>query len=138
MSPALANGPSLAPALPALILGGGVLLVLALALVVPRLSRHVAVLVTLAVLAAAGAAVLATAGSRRSAEASLKYVVYGGVASGAFLYGLSLLYGLAGSTSYAAVSAAVASAPALPLAAAAGLCLAGFGYKVAIVPFHMW
>jgi NADH-quinone oxidoreductase subunit N len=79
-----------------------------------------------------------TRGSRRSAEASLKYVIYGGVASGAFLYGLSLLYGLAGSTSFSAVAAATATAPPLALAAAAGLCLAGFGYKVAVVPFHMW
>jgi NADH-quinone oxidoreductase subunit N len=77
-------------------------------------------------------------GSRRSAEAALKYVVYGGVASGAMLYGLSLLYGIAASTSMATALAALAQAPA-PLAfAAVALCLAGLGYKVAVVPFHMW
>ena len=41
----------------------------------------------------------------RSAEAALKYVIYGGVASGVMLYGMSLLYGLAGATSFAAVRA---------------------------------
>jgi NADH-quinone oxidoreductase subunit N len=79
-----------------------------------------------------------TRGSRRSAEAALKYVVYGGVASGAMLYGLSLLYGLAGSTDLGRVRAALDSAPAPVALAAVALCLAGLGYKVAVVPFHMW
>ena len=79
-----------------------------------------------------------TRGSRRSAEASLKYVIYGGVASGCFLYGLSLLYGFAGTTDLAAARAAMGAAP-VPLALVAmALCLAGLGYKVAVVPFHMW
>jgi NADH-quinone oxidoreductase subunit N len=79
-----------------------------------------------------------TRGSRRSAEASLKYVIYGGVASGCFLYGLSLLYGFTGSTDLAAARAALASAPAPLALTAMALCLAGLGYKVAVVPFHMW
>jgi NADH-quinone oxidoreductase subunit N len=79
-----------------------------------------------------------TRGSRRSAEAALKYVIYGGVASGAFLYGLSLLYGLAASTALPDVRAALAGAPPLLAFVALALCLAGFGYKVAVVPFHMW
>jgi NADH-quinone oxidoreductase subunit N len=79
-----------------------------------------------------------TRGSRRSAEAALKYVIYGGVASGTFLYGLSLLYGLAGATDLPAVRAALAEAPPLLAFAAVALCMAGFGYKVAVVPFHMW
>jgi NADH-quinone oxidoreductase subunit N len=77
-------------------------------------------------------------GSRRSAEAALKYVVYGGVASGAMLYGLSLLYGIAGSTSLSAVVAALATAPRPLALVAVALSLAGLGYKVAVVPFHMW
>jgi NADH-quinone oxidoreductase subunit N len=79
-----------------------------------------------------------TQGSRRSAEASLKYVIYGGVASGCFLYGLSLLYGFAGSTDLGAARAALASAPGPLALTAMALCLAGLGYKVAVVPFHMW
>jgi len=76
---------------------------------------------------------------RKSSEASLKYVIYGGVASGVMLYGMSLLYGLAGSTSVAQVHAAVAATPATAtVVLAVILCLAGFGYKIASVPFHMW
>jgi len=77
-------------------------------------------------------------GSRRSSEAALKYIIYGGVASGAFLYGLSLLYGLAASTDLQAVRVALAQAPTAVALAALGLTLAGLGYKVAVVPFHMW
>lgn len=77
--------------------------------------------------------------ARRSAEAALKYVIYGGVASGVMLYGLSLLYGLAGSTSFTAVRQACAATPAAAtVALAVVLSLGGFGYKVASVPFHMW
>jgi NADH-quinone oxidoreductase subunit N len=77
--------------------------------------------------------------NRASSEASLKYVIYGGVASGVMLYGMSLLYGLAGSTSLAAVRAACAATPAsMTVVTAVVLCLAGFGYKIASVPFHMW
>ncbi|MSP60745.1 MAG: NADH-quinone oxidoreductase subunit N [Myxococcales bacterium] len=77
--------------------------------------------------------------NRKSSEASLKYVIYGGVASGIMLYGMSLLYGLAGSTNLTTIyQAAQASTSTLTLIVAVVLCLAGFGYKVASVPFHMW
>src|SRR6185312_3405365 len=77
--------------------------------------------------------------ARASAEAALKYVVYGGVASGVMLYGMSLLYGLAGATSFPAILQAAGSTTAAPtVVLAVVLCLAGFGYKVASVPFHMW
>lgn len=76
--------------------------------------------------------------SRRSAEAALKYVVYGGVASGTMLFGMSILYGLSTATGFGDIRAALASAPALPLAVAVALILAGFGFKVAVVPFHSW
>ena len=76
---------------------------------------------------------------RRSSEAALKYAIYGGVASGVMLYGLSLLYGMAGSLSIFAIksSAAVAASPTT-LIVAVVLSMAGFGYKIASVPFHMW
>jgi NADH-quinone oxidoreductase subunit N len=76
---------------------------------------------------------------RKSAEASLKYVIYGGVASGVMLYGMSFLYGLAGSTSFTAVQVAAMNTPSTAMVVlAVVLCLAGFGYKIASVPFHMW
>jgi NADH-quinone oxidoreductase subunit N len=76
--------------------------------------------------------------SRRSAEAALKYAIYGGVATGAMLYGFSLLYGLAGSTDLSAIRTSAATAHPLLVALAVTLCLAGFGFKMAVVPFHMW
>lgn len=79
--------------------------------------------------------------SRRAGEASLKYLIYGGVASGTMIYGMSWVYGLAGSLDFRAIHAALASgdgSAALPLFVALLLTLAGLGYKVAAFPFHMW
>lgn len=77
---------------------------------------------------------------RRSNEASLKYVVYGGVSSGIMLYGFSLLYGLTGTLDVHEIGARLASGevPHTTLFIAATLAMAGFGYKVASVPFHFW
>ncbi len=76
---------------------------------------------------------------RKSSEASLKYVIYGGVAAGVMLYGMSLLYGISGSTNLSTIYQAVAaSRSTLVLVIAVVLCMAGFGYKIASVPFHMW
>ncbi len=80
-------------------------------------------------------------GSRRSSEAALKYLIYGGVSSGVMIYGMSLLYGLTGSLDYHAIGQGLAatgadSGPVLFIALV--LVLAGFGYKIAMVPFHMW
>ena len=78
--------------------------------------------------------------NRRSGEAALKYLIYGGVASGTMIYGMSWLYGLTGSLDYADINAALAQGTANPLTIfiAVLLILAGFGYKIAAVPFHMW
>jgi NADH-quinone oxidoreductase subunit N len=78
--------------------------------------------------------------NRRSGEASLKYLIYGGVASGAMIYGMSWIFGLTGSMDYAAINAALASGTtsSLALFIAIVLVLAGFGYKISAVPFHMW
>lgn len=79
-------------------------------------------------------------GSQRSSEAALKYLIYGGVASGAMAYGMSLIFGLTGSLDYAAIATALATVdgggPILFIALV--LVLAGFGYKISMVPFHMW
>lgn len=77
----------------------------------------------------------------RSGEAGLKYVLLGGVASATLLYGLSLIYGSAGSTSYAAISETFAAGTAnveLPLLLGLVLVIAGLGFKISAVPFHMW
>jgi NADH-quinone oxidoreductase subunit N len=79
----------------------------------------------------------------RSNEAALKYFLLGAFASGFFLYGIALIYGATGQTSLTAIAQGVAPmsvttpfAPLLPIGV--GLLLVGFGFKLALVPFHMW
>ncbi|CAN5138037.1 NADH-quinone oxidoreductase subunit NuoN [soil metagenome] len=74
----------------------------------------------------------------RSAEAGLKYFVLGALASGILLYGISLLYGFSGSTSFDGVAASVADG--LDKGELFGLVFvfAGLAFKMSAVPFHMW
>ncbi|HWO41091.1 MAG TPA: NADH-quinone oxidoreductase subunit N [Candidatus Eisenbacteria bacterium] len=78
--------------------------------------------------------------NRRSSEAALKYLIYGGVASGTMIYGMSWIYGMSGSLDYGAIQQAL-SQPQVNKAAlfiAFVFIMAGFGYKIVFVPFHMW
>jgi len=76
---------------------------------------------------------------KRSLEASLKYLIYGAVASAVMVYGFSLMYGLAGATSLEAVGRAYAEpGNALIKLTALIMALAGFTYKISAVPFHQW
>ncbi|MCB2205880.1 NADH-quinone oxidoreductase subunit N [bacterium] len=80
---------------------------------------------------------------KRSGEAALKYVIFGGAASGVMLYGFSLLYGLTGSLDIYSLQAYFASgllegSNMLTLLLAVVMILAGFGYKISAVPFHFW
>ncbi|MCA9753197.1 MAG: NADH-quinone oxidoreductase subunit N, partial [Gemmatimonadetes bacterium] len=79
-------------------------------------------------------------GSAHSSEAGFKYLLLGGFASAFLLFGIALTFGFAGSTSLDAVRAALAvpNHEAWLLAAGGGLILIGFGFKIAMVPFHMW
>ena len=77
----------------------------------------------------------------RSNEAGLKYLLLGAFSSAMFLYGLSLIYGLAGSTYYSDISAFLSNGTSnfsFALLMALVLIIAGLGFKVAAVPFHMW
>ena len=78
--------------------------------------------------------------NRRSSEAALKYLIYGGVASGTMIYGMSWIFGMAGSLDYAAIQAALGQSEfnKAALFMAFVFILAGFGYKIVFVPFHMW
>jgi len=78
--------------------------------------------------------------NRRSSEAALKYLIYGGVASGTMIYGMSWIFGMAGSLDYAAIQAALAQngINKAALFMAFIFIMAGFGYKIVFVPFHMW
>jgi NADH-quinone oxidoreductase subunit N len=82
-------------------------------------------------------------GNRKSAEASMKYVVFGGLSAGIMLYGISLLYGLTGTLDLVEMGTsenlvAQLSSSAVPVAVAIVLVIAGFAYKISAVPFHFW
>ena len=91
-------------------------------------------------------------GDRKANEAALKYVIFGGVASGVMLFGMSYLYGILGSADVLEFAPALASftggfpmaqpgaeaATKLALVLATVFVSAGIGYKIAAVPWHMW
>jgi proton-translocating NADH-quinone oxidoreductase chain N len=76
----------------------------------------------------------------RSTEAAVKYFLYGALASGVMLYGFSLLYGATGSVDLATIANVLVSSQANTLLVVASvlLILTGFGFKIALVPFHQW
>ena len=80
---------------------------------------------------------------RQSNEASLKYLLFGTVATGCMLYGITILYGLTGTTQLTAIRETLAAGTAAGgnsamLLISTILILAGFGFKTAAVPFHFW
>jgi NADH-quinone oxidoreductase subunit N len=75
----------------------------------------------------------------RSAEAGLKYFLFGSTASAFTLFGISLIYGMSGTTSLAAIGQKVGVAPVEPLLAVGiVMTLVGFAFKIAAAPFHLW
>ncbi len=78
----------------------------------------------------------------RSAEAGLKYFVLGALASGILLYGISLLYGFTGTTTFDGIAAAMAvpASEGVETGRLFGIVfvLAGLAFKISAVPFHMW
>jgi NADH-quinone oxidoreductase subunit N len=129
-------------------------------------TRHAAEYVAVVLMAAAGALVVASAQdlliifaglellslglyiltafnkhSEKSAEAALKYYLFGGMSAAFLLFGFSYLYGITGSTSLSAIGQGIASTEdgTSPLFYVAWiLVIAGLGFKVAAVPFHLW
>lgn len=77
---------------------------------------------------------------RKSAEASIKYLLFGGVASAVMLYGMSWLYGLSGTLLITSPAMLTGLGEASPLLAglAVLLTLGGFLFKISAVPFHLW
>ena len=80
----------------------------------------------------------------RSTEAGLKYFVLGALSSGMLLYGASMIYGFAGTTSFRALASVFAEitvageTPSLGLIVGLVFLIAGLAFKVSAVPFHMW
>jgi NADH-quinone oxidoreductase subunit N len=78
---------------------------------------------------------------KRGAEAAAKYFVIGAFSSALALYGISLIYGVTGTTNLSGINNFLATMPSglnISTLLAIGLLVAGFGFKVAIVPFHAW
>ena len=73
----------------------------------------------------------------RSAEAGLKYFLFGSTASAFTLFGISLIYGMCGTTSLVAIGAKLGTITPL-LAAGIVMTLIGFAFKIAAAPFHLW
>jgi NADH-quinone oxidoreductase subunit N len=77
--------------------------------------------------------------SVRSSEAGLKYFVLGALSSGMLLYGASMVYGFAGTTSFAAIAKVIGGgAPSAGLIIGIVFVTVGLAFKVSAVPFHMW
>ncbi len=76
----------------------------------------------------------------RSVESAWKYFILGAFSTAFMLYGIAFIYGTAGSTKYQAIAEAVSRDGGLPItfAVGVGLLVVGFGFKVAMAPFHVW
>ena len=76
-----------------------------------------------------------------SNEAAIKYFLFGALSSAIIIYGMSLVYGITGSTNIGEIIQGFATLDAdlLPIGLLAiGMLIAGFGFKMGLVPFHMW
>ena len=78
--------------------------------------------------------------SVRNSEASLKYLIYGSASSGIMLFGISILYGITGSTNLHEINSLLQSPSAsqLTFLIAILMIFTGIGFKISIVPFHFW
>jgi NADH-quinone oxidoreductase subunit N len=77
--------------------------------------------------------------SAKSAEAALKYYLFGGMSAAFLLFGFSYFYGLSGTTNLNGIQDAISASGSSPLFYLAWiLVVAGLGFKVAAVPFHLW
>jgi len=127
-------------------------------------TRHVGEYVAVVLMAAAGGLLVATAqdllvifiglellslglyiltafakSSGKSAEAAMKYYLFGGMSAAFLLFGFSYFYGLSGSTNLVEIQRVIAATGPSPLLYMAWiLVVAGLGFKVAAVPFHLW
>ncbi len=148
---------------------GGILLLTAISLLLlidARFTRHAGEYVAVALMSATGGLIIAGAqdllvifiglellslglyiltafakSSGRSAEAALKYYLFGGMSAAFLLFGFSYLYGLTGSTNLhqVVIGSIISFGSGSPLFyVALVLIVAGLGFKVAAVPFHLW
>ena len=104
----------------------------------------IVMLIGLEIMSLAGYVMATLQDSRRAEESGLKYFLLGSVGSAILIYGIAFLYGATGTLNYAAIAEKVATVSNLTpantgiLVAGALLILCGFGFKVALAPFHQW
>ncbi len=79
-----------------------------------------------------------TRGDRRSAEAGTKYILLGALSSAILLYGVSVLYGSLGTTYFQLMADPLQASFTPSIIVGLTMVLAGLGFKIAMVPFHMW
>ena len=107
-------------------------------------TNLISVFVSFELVAIASYILVALLKNKKSTEASLKFVLLGGIASAVLLYGMALVFGFSGETGLAEIFATISGmsaqslmdSPALLLGIV--LMLAAFGFKIAAVPFQMW
>jgi NADH-quinone oxidoreductase subunit N len=81
---------------------------------------------------------------QKSSESSIKYMLLGAVASAVLLYGMALVFGTTGETQLTRIAAVIGTAPQATVSGNPALVMgivmiiAGFGFKIAAIPFHMW
>jgi NADH-quinone oxidoreductase subunit N len=151
----------------ALVAQAGILVLTALTLLIlagEDFTRHIGEFVAVVLMAAAGGMIVASAQdllvifvglellslglyiltafaktSGKSAEAAIKYYLFGGMSAAFLLFGFSYLYGLTGSTNLFEIQVEIGRSGPSPLLYLAWiLVVAGLGFKVAAVPFHLW
>ena len=75
-------------------------------------------------------------GKKKSSEAAMKFIISSAFASGLLLFGISLVYGATGTLTFSEISTQITGVPLQVFAFV--LLLAGFGFKISVVPFHLW
>lgn len=101
----------------------------------------IVMLIGLEVMSLAGYVLTMMQDSRRAEESALKYFLLGSAGSAILIYGIAFLYGATGSLNYAAIAERVTTVNptnAAMLVAGGLLVLIGFGFKIALAPFHQW
>ncbi|GGM12073.1 NADH-quinone oxidoreductase subunit N [Deinococcus aerophilus] len=104
----------------------------------------IVMLIGLEIMSLSGYVLATLQNSRRAEESGLKYFLLGAVGSAILIYGIAFVYGATGSLNYAAIAARVGAVSNLTpenvgiLVGGSLLLLAGFAFKIALVPFHQW
>ncbi len=120
----------------------GLLLLIGLGLMLMAEANHLLMAyVAIELVSLASYALVGFLDDRRSAEASLKYLLFGALSSGIMLFGMSLVFGLTGALSFPELLRSIETMTgpmARGLLVAVALMFVGLAFKISMVPFHMW